>query len=302
MNDLSDPAQDPGGGADPRVERMDSLCYGKYRGIVVDNKDPEQLGRLRLLVPSVFGGTPDDAQADDDLVTDWAWPCVMAGGLADQGSFFIPDIGAKVWVEFEEGNLDCPLWVGTVWAKPSSGSEIPKEAKNMVGNKPERRVLKTSSGHVLQFCDTKGKETITLQHKSGAMLHFDEKGSVTIKLDSGTMIYLNAGKEELSFATKDGNNVRLGGSNVSLTNKSGSVVDITDKAVQVIAKNVMLRSETVQLGEGAMEPAILGRTFAAIFDAHTHPTALGPSGPPIPVPMPLSAPMNPAISKAVTVL
>jgi uncharacterized protein involved in type VI secretion and phage assembly len=309
MTDLSGPAQDPGGGADPRVERMDSLYYGKFRGIVVDNKDPDQLGRLRLMVPSVFGGTSADMQElpdtpekiNDDLVTDWAWPCVMAGGLADQGSFFIPDIGAKVWVEFEEGNLDCPLWVGTVWAKPSD-SEIPKEAKNMVGNKPQRRVLKTSSGHVLEFSDVDGKETITIRHKNKAMLHFNEKGSVTISLESGTLIYLNAEEKELCIADENGNNVRLGDSNVTLTNKSGTVVDIADKAVQVIAKNVMLRSETVQLGEGAMEPAILGRTFAAIFDAHTHPTAFGPSGPPIPAPMPLSAPTNPAISKAVTVL
>jgi hypothetical protein len=301
MTDLSTPTQATDG-LDARIERLDNLFYGKYRGIVVDNKDPEQLGRLRLLVPSVFGGTFANNQAsDDDLVTDWAWPCVMAGGLANQGAFFIPDIGAKVWVEFEEGNLDCPLWVGTVWAKPSE-SEIPDEAKDMEDNQPQRRVLKTSSGHVLEFCDVDGKEAITIRHKGGAMLRFDEKGSVTISLDSGTFIYLNAEDKELSLADENGNNVRLGDSNVTLTNKSGSLVDITDKAVQVVAKNVMLRSETVQLGEGAMEPAILGRTFAAIFDAHMHPTALGPSGPPIPAPMPLSAPTNPAISKAVTVL
>jgi hypothetical protein len=304
MTDLSGPAQAAEGGADPRIERLDNLYYGKYRGIVVDNKDPEQLGRLRLLVPSLFGGTFDGEKAsNDDLVTDWAWPCVMAGGLADQGSFFIPDPGAKVWVEFEEGNLDCPLWVGTVWAKPSE-SEIPEEAKNMVDNKPERRVLKTSGGHVIEFCDVEGKETITIRHKDqdGARIHFDEKGSITVANKSGTLIYLNADDKELTLADENGNNVRLGEANVTLTNKSGSVVDVADKAVQVIAKNVMLRSETVQLGEGAMEPAILGRTFAAIFDAHMHPTAMGPSGPPIPAPMPLSAPTNPAISKAVTVL
>ena len=302
MTDLSSAFGSTANRADPRVERLENMYYGKYRGIVVDNKDPEQLGRLRLLVPSLFGGTfTNDQASDDDLVTDWAWPCVMTGGLANQGAFFIPDIGAKVWVEFEEGNLDCPLWVGTVWAKPAD-SEIPDEAKNMEDNKPERRVLKTSSGHVLEFCDSGGKETITIRHKDGATIHCDEKGSVTVANKSGTLIYLNADDKELSLADENGNNVRLGDSNVTLTNKSGSVVDVTDKAVQVIAKNVMLRSETVQLGEGAMEPAILGRTFAAIFDAHVHPTAMGPSGPPIPAPMPLSAPTNPAISKAVTVL
>ena len=117
----------------------------------------------------------------------------------------------------------------------------------------------------------------------------------------GTFLYLNADQAEATLVDENGNNIRLGDSNVTLTNKSGTVVDVTDTAVQIVAKNVMLRSDTVSLGEGAMEPAILGRTFAAIFDAHTHPTALGPSGPPLPVPMPLSSPMHPAISKSVTI-
>ena len=80
-----------------------------------------------------------------------------------------------------------------------------------------------------------------------------------------------------------------------------SIEGYAGTAVQVVAKNVMLRSDTVSLGEGAMEPAILGRTFAAIFDAHVHPTAFGPSGPPLPMPLPLSSPMHPAISKSVMV-
>jgi uncharacterized protein involved in type VI secretion and phage assembly len=283
-----------------RLERLESAYYGKYRGVVVDNKDPEQLGRLRLMVPSVFGGVTDrEPTADDPFVTDWAWPCVPFGGTADHGFFFIPDVGAKVWVEFEEGNLDCPLWVGTFWAKPSE-TEIPAEARNMEENEPARRVLKTSSGHVIEFSDVDGDESITIRHKDGALLNFDAQGSVTITNKSGTLIYMNAEDKELAIADENGNNIRLGDSNVTLTNKSGALIDIADQAVQVVAKNVMIRSETIALGEGAMEPAILGRTFATIYDSHTHMTALGPSGPPLPIPMPLSAPTHPAISKAVT--
>ena len=282
-----------------RLERMENAYYGKYRGVVVDNKDPEQLGRVRLMVPSVFGGVTDrDPTTDDPFVTDWAWPCVPCGGKANQGFFFIPDALAKVWVEFEEGNLDCPLWVGTFWAKPSD-TEIPSEAQDMQSNEPARRVLKTSSGHVIEFCDVDGDETITIKHKDNALIHFDAQGSITISNKSGTLIYMNAEDKELAIADENGNNIRLGDSNVTLTNADGSMVDIAGSAVQVVAKNVMLRSETVALGEGAMEPAILGRTFAAIYDTHTHMTALGPSGPPLPIPMPLSAPTHPAISKVV---
>ena len=285
-----------------RMERLESQYYGKFRGVVIANDDPQQLGRLRVWVPSLFPTDDGSRPSQDDLtVTDWAWPCVPFGGAAKQGFFFVPEVGSKVWVEYEEGNLDSPIWVGTFWSAPGGTTEIPEEAQAMNKNEPKRRVLRTSSGHALEFCDIDGKETITLQHKDGAMLQMDEHGSLTIGNKEGTFLYLNAQDTELSFADKKGNNVRLGDKNVTLTNSEGTVVDIAEKAVQIVAKNVMLRSDTVQLGEGAMEPAILGRTFAAIFDAHTHPTAMGPSGPPLPVPMPLSAPTNPAISKSVMI-
>lgn len=301
MTDMSVPPAEAAAGGDSRdlrIERLDQLYFGKYRGTVVDNADPEQLGRLRLMVPSLFGGSANP-QPTDPFVTDWAWPCVPFGGTAEQGFFFVPEVGAKVWVEFEEGNLDCPIWVGCFWSKPAE-SEAPTEAKAMQENKPQKRVLKTPSGHLIEFNDTPGEESVTLKHKSNAFLNFDAKGNVTVSNAAGTFLFLNAEDKEFSFADEHGNNLRLGDSGVSFTNKDGSVLDLNGTAVQVIAKNVMLRSETVALGEGAMEPAILGRAFAAVFDAHVHPTALGPSGPPIPVPMPLSAPTHPAISKAVT--
>lgn len=285
-----------------RVERLENAYYGKYRGIVVDNKDPDHLGRLRVWVPSLFPVDGDATPpADSPAVSDWAWPCLPFGGASEQGLFFVPEEQAKVWVEYEEGNLDSPLWVGVFWSKPGGTTEIPTEAQDMEGDKPQRRVLKTASGHVLEFCDVGGKESITIRHKDGATVSLDEKGSVTVGNKNGSFVYLNADDAELALADENGNNVRLGDSNVTLTNKDGTVVDVAGSAVQVVAKNVLLRSDTVSLGEGAMEPAILGRTFAAIFDAHVHPTALGPSGPPLPVPMPLSSPMHPAISKSVMV-
>ena len=78
-------------------------------------------------------------------------------------------------------------------------------------------------------------------------------------------------------------------------------IDLSGDSIQLVAANVHLRSQTVSLGEMAFEPAVLGVGFAAIFDAHTHTHPIAPTGPPIPVPMPLSVPTNPAISKCVKV-
>ena len=91
------------------VRKIENRFYGKYRALVVDNEDPESLGRLKLQVPSVLG---------DEVVTGWATPCVPYGGAANQGWLTIPDVGAGVWIEFEEGDLEFPIWVGTYWSAP----------------------------------------------------------------------------------------------------------------------------------------------------------------------------------------
>lgn len=73
--------------------------YGKYRGEVTDIKDPLKMGRVKALCPSVFGPSGE---------TDWALPCMPPGFKR------IPQVGDFVWVEFEEGNIDYPVWTG-VW-------------------------------------------------------------------------------------------------------------------------------------------------------------------------------------------
>ena len=103
------------------------------------------------------------------------------------------------------------------------------------------------------------------------MLNMDEKGSVTVINKNGSYLYLNADAGEASLVDENGNNVSMTDSGVTVTSKDGSIVDLGKDAVQVIAKNVHIRSQTVSLGEGAIEPAILGKTFAAIFDAHYPP-------------------------------
>ena len=85
--------------------------FGKYRGMVLNNIDPMQMGRLQVQVPDVAGLIP----------TTWAMPCVPLAGI-NMGMFALPMIGSGVWVEFEQGNPDYPIWVGCFWG---SAAELP---------------------------------------------------------------------------------------------------------------------------------------------------------------------------------
>ncbi len=85
--------------------------YGKYRGSVVNNVDPLQQGRIQVIVPDVSNVVP----------TGWALPCAPVGGM-QMGFFSAPPIGAGVWVEFEQGDADYPIWTGCFWG---SAAEVP---------------------------------------------------------------------------------------------------------------------------------------------------------------------------------
>ncbi|HEX2049881.1 MAG TPA: phage baseplate assembly protein V [Actinomycetota bacterium] len=79
--------------------------YGKYRGKVENNVDPMLLGRVQVSVPAVLG----------DGRMSWAMPCAPYGG-AGVGLFAVPPVGANVWVEFEAGDSDYPIYSGCFWA------------------------------------------------------------------------------------------------------------------------------------------------------------------------------------------
>src|SRR5690606_38794052 len=85
--------------------------FGKYRGMVLNNIDPMQQGRLQVQVPDVAGLAP----------ASWAMPCVPIAGLQN-GMVALPVIGSGVWIEFEQGNPEFPIWVGCFWG---SAAEIP---------------------------------------------------------------------------------------------------------------------------------------------------------------------------------
>jgi len=248
------------------ADRIQNTYYGKYRGFVSDNHDPEHRARLRLTVPSLLG----------EEVTGWALPCMPYGGLKDQGQFTVPEIGAQLWVEFEEGELAHPIWTGTFWQQDGDAPV------NLDSDAPSKRVVKTTAGHFLEFEDKEGEEYIHLEHKLGAVLDIDKNGSVELSDAQGANLTLNADASEIVLKDANGNLLTMNASGITAEDSNGNQIEMAAGGMTLKGQKVVINASLVTLaGEGG-EPIIKGQSFLSLFMTHMHPTAVGPSGPPIP--------------------
>jgi uncharacterized protein involved in type VI secretion and phage assembly len=124
--------------------------FSKYRGTVIQNSDPEGLGQLLVQVPGVLGET-----------SAWALPCTPYAGPG-VGMLFLPPIGAMVWVEFEGGEPDYPIWTGCLWRT----GEVPSLSSGQVG--PAVKVIKTETMTVIiDDSPTTGGVTVAIQSQHG---------------------------------------------------------------------------------------------------------------------------------------
>lgn len=119
-----------------------SQFFGKYRGKVENNIDPMQLGRVQVSVPAVLG----------DGRLSWAMPCAPFAGPG-VGFFAVPPTGANIWVEFEGGDTDYPIYSGGFWGV----GEAPA-----LPALPQMKVWKTD-GITLTLSDLPGAGGFTLE-------------------------------------------------------------------------------------------------------------------------------------------
>lgn len=145
---------------------------GKFRGTVVNNIDPELRGRLIVSVPDALGLVPST----------WAEPCTPLAGPTGpaMGVYMVPPIGAGVWVEFEQGNVDYPIWVGCRWG---SAADVPPLAHAGLPISPNI-LMQTAGQNTFVISDLPGPT-------GGIMLKSTTGASITVN-DTG--IYIQNGK------------------------------------------------------------------------------------------------------------
>jgi len=134
--------------------------YGKYRGRVTRNDDPRDLGRLRAIVPGLLGS----------VESGWAMPSVPFAG-ADAGMFMVPPAGARVWIEFEAGDVSKPIWSGCWWPagklpKGPDGKPVKPPVK-LLRSEHGLRITLDDDEQKLSLGDADGKNLLTIAVKDG---------------------------------------------------------------------------------------------------------------------------------------
>lgn len=205
--------------------------YGNYRAIVVDNVDkdengnPQQTGRVKVRVQAVHG-----SDVQDDALP-WAhYSDPFMGGLDDVGSIFIPEIDSMVWVFFEAGCHDQPVY----FAGAHSKNGLPQE-KTQEGTYPTNKVLRTKAGFVIEIDDTENQTRLRIRQPNGNDKLTTHEGNVTETI---------VGEVTETFQAA-----------VTQTIAQDLTIDVEGSA--------FLRAPNIQLGEDDnVEPSVLGDQLA----------------------------------------
>jgi uncharacterized protein involved in type VI secretion and phage assembly len=150
------------------AERVGSKYWGKYRGLVQSADDPEDLGRVEVKVPSVYG--PD--------LSVFALPAVPFAGPG-YGVMFLPRPNDGVWVEFEGGDPSLPIWTGFWWAR----NELPGDVS------ADKRVIVTPAGLKVVLDD--GDKKIRILNARGEITLAED--AITIKFGQARIVLNSAG-------------------------------------------------------------------------------------------------------------
>lgn len=219
----------------------DDLGSKEWVGLVINASDPELMGRCRVRVYGIFDSLPDEHLP-------WAFPATnntFAGGEGGYAFISVPKVGTLVKIKFANGDRYSPQYTGIVNINPDVQSEI--------GDSYE-------GSHVLLF-DVDEDMKIFYTPSKGLRIAL-KQSNITINPDTSIIIE-HADSKSI---------IELNGSKISI---------VSQETVTVTTQKAIVEATSIELGAGAVESLILGDSFKAIYDLHTHP---GPNLPPIPLP------------------
>lgn len=270
---------------------------GIYEAIVTRNDDPEQRGRIQVKCPRA---------GHDRGLNVWVNSSSEMAGK-NFGTHFPPELGSVVRVSFENSDPSKPH---AYWGGFYGQDQLPTEFRYSSDGRPERRGIVTRMGHSLVFSDEQDAESIRLiWHKADSsdparsdrmiaadrtqgefcLLSFEPDGSIQIANKNGSRIDVNATDALLMMTHESGHSIAMDDDGIKAIDNKGNLISIVDGVVTVVASDtahivapkVDLKAGTVFVGDQAAQSIVLGESFQTLFNAHTHATGTGPSGPPL---------------------
>jgi type VI secretion system (T6SS) baseplate-like injector VgrG len=240
--------------------RSSEPLFGKYRGRVVATNDPAMRGRIKAQVPFPFGSVP----------TVWAEPAMAPG------EFNPPSVGDGVWIEFEMGNRELPIWSGC-WFREAEGPQQHPYTELQLNDEeahttpeedtyhsayhdhktqwytPHRRVWASPTGHTIVFEDWRnadgspGVGRISITHRNGMSMELREEGQ--IEINAGSFANVTLDETEMTVAMRSGETSIV-------INGDAQTVDIIGNAdtslrMDAATKVVTILSGTIVIDPGA---------------------------------------------------
>jgi hypothetical protein len=264
----------------------------KHVAQVSNNQDPQKRGRIKVVCASVMGDGATELPQWIEPDFEWGW-------------FSVPDVGEFVDIEHTDSadddespgqsSIHVPnfRWKGRHWGGTDTDVPRPVPDDFTKTNYAKRRGFATPGGHVIMFDDTEGSKKVSItwhgKDKEFSYSAWDEDGSVIHANKNGSLIYLNAKDKELSIVDEHGNSALMSDTGITLTDKFSNVYESKDGATQILnqgsvtvsCKNATIDAGKIELTAGATEAVLKGDSFLQLFEAHIHPTGMGPSGPPV---------------------
>jgi len=288
------------------LEKLCGKYYGLYPARVIDNSDPENRGRVRAVCPAV-----NQTKKENISGSAWMVPCMNGLGIDPDtgqmtGIFHPPDEGMNIWVSFQFGDPEYPVYMGGWMTTKEKTDTFKSDDEEGLG--AHKKGIRTKTGHFLRFNDDPEKLEITISRGDGKgqptsqFFSFTKEGHTLITNKLGSYLYMNAEDKELSLANVDEDGkvlsqFMLGNDKISMVTKSGGAFGIDGKNIVLTGDNVVAdcskqfsaNAGTVMLGKGAKEPVIRGNKFVmgyALIHQHTTtapgaPTLVGPTPPPM---------------------
>lgn len=242
--------------------------YGKFKAVVKDVDDPLKMGRVRLFVEDVMAGP----ESDPEQWLDWAEANVQpAPDDAGLGGVDVPPLGAYLWVTFEQGDVDYPIFEGGRFVEPEDAT--PRGISDLAKGEGDAGLSRSAQtvNNVVVPGDTAGSSEYPFNRvivtKSGQVVEYDNSPGVErirVRNADGTFIELAASKDFVVQALRD----------VAM-HAARDFLIACGQLCAIGAANIMLGDRS------ATEPIMLGDRWATLFKLHTHSTGVGPSGQPL---------------------